>query len=223
MDGEEQEAQPELEVAFDCAQHEVEGEYRHTQYAEEREPSIEPHEVPIEEGSDGVRVRALGHNIQYDVKDPADGHHERNDSKQEGSVGYERVVILVVRRAVLEVFHVLFQQVHRLLELQESLLLLPLLLPLVSTAAAEESLLSASVVRPLVPVDLDQFANVHQFVHPLSDAQFRLSELHGVHVPGPIHEPQDEIEGHGRQTDASEQGEKEPPEPRHESRKEGGD
>mmetsp|Transcript_16710 Transcript_16710/g.47978 ORF Transcript_16710/g.47978 Transcript_16710/m.47978 type:complete len:418 (+) Transcript_16710:534-1787(+) len=164
------------------------------------------------------------------MKDPKYGDNKGTDPNDERANGDQRVVRVVVRRAILEIFDVLFQHVNRLLELEEGFLFLLSLLPgtaaapsALATKAKETAPSATSVVGHLLllPFDFEELANVHELVDALPNGHLRLGELHGIHVAGTVDKVHDEIQRHRSDTNTAEQGKEEPSYKGHETSKEG--
>ena len=226
MDGEEEEPQAKLEATLHRAQEQVECEERHRKDAKKREPTIEPLEVVIQKWGDGI---ARGQHVKDDVEDPEYGNDKGADSNDERTNGDEWIIRVVVRRAILEIFNVLFQHVHCLLELEEGFLLLfPFLASTAATASAlatkteETTAASSPVVGHLLLLlfNLEKLANVHEFIDALPNGHLRLGEFHGIHVTGTIDKVHDEIQRHRGDANSAEEGKEEPSDEGHEAGKE---
>ena len=226
MDGKEEEPQTKLEATLYRAQEQVECEESHRKDAKKREPTIEPLEIVIQKRGDGI---AWGQDVKDDVQNPEYGNDKGADSNDERTNGDEGVVRVVVRRAILEIFDVLFQHVHCLLELEEGfLLLLPFLAsttapaPALATKTEETAAASSPVVGHLLllPLNLEKLANIHEFIDALPNGHLRLGKFHGIHVTGTVDKVHDEIQRHRRDANSAEQGKEEPPDEGHEAGKE---
>mmetsp|Transcript_8046 Transcript_8046/g.16710 ORF Transcript_8046/g.16710 Transcript_8046/m.16710 type:complete len:334 (-) Transcript_8046:249-1250(-) len=163
----------------------------HTQNSKEGKPLVKPGKVAVQKERPGV----LRKDVDDNVDDPHNGNHNGADSQKERYVRLERVVAVVARCAGLEIVHVLFQQKDTLLELQQRLSLHTCLLAFCRVHIVSDASDFAHA-RVVLALDLDELANVHQLVDPISQVLLGLGILDRIHVLGAVLKDQQQIQWH---------------------------
>jgi len=107
VQSDEKEPNSELEAPRDRAHLQVHGEYSDGQDAEEPEPSVEPHEVVVEEPRQGRG----GKDVEADLENPEEAEDQGDDAAEELEDGNEGVVVVVVLVAELELGYVVLKEV----------------------------------------------------------------------------------------------------------------